>query len=687
MIGPDRPRGARAPLAHQRADRDGSRALFVLALCATFAFSLAPRLEQLDRWRNRPQEYYAGSVPVSGSDSYYWFRMAREHAEGQPLRGRDALRHYPDGADYEGVPALSRLLAGLSRWTGGDVYRAGILATLVLSSLFVVPLGFFCLRLGHPAAGVVGALLASFSPAYLYRSSIRHTDTDGGNLFFVWTIAALCAWVTPEARARRNALLASLGGLSLASFCGWYGQPVLWLPFAAAFAVHLVAARFAPRRALGLLALFIALSNPLHALGAVRDLAAVTSQYVLGARTAPAGEHATAALAFPNVYREIDELGRLPPARTLSEIVRSPALAAAGLAAFGLLAAAHWRCLVPVLPVLALGALGPTRAFRFTMYLAPFVGIGLGFLVSLAARRLVGGRRAPLLDLAAYGLAFALVAALLGLTAWDHPRRSQTSPRLLASLIELRQQLPADAAIWTSWSFGYVIADVARAATFDDPRDPDPVIAQLMSRSMVSDDPAELAHIVSFVANRGREGLARLASGSRSYPELLESLAERAGPPPGNAYVLFVARMIDEYPAYHYKGLWDFEARTGTRDGYEIHRCERTLTDVLVCGRRAGREIVIDLARGLIAGRRFARKAVFVAQGAVRAEIDYASDDGPFVQVIEGADRSVSVQILTESVFRSNFNQMFVLGRWDPALFEEAYARVPDARLFRLRSP
>jgi dolichyl-diphosphooligosaccharide--protein glycosyltransferase len=45
----------------------------------------------------------------------------------------------------------------------------------------------------------------------------------------------------------------------------------------------------------------------------------------------------------------------------------------------------------------------------------------------------------------------------------------------------------------------------------------------------------------------------------------------------------------------------------------------------------------------------------------------------------------VEVQLIDEEVFRSNFNQMFLLGRYDEGLFEETYNAFPLSRLFRVK--
>ena len=160
-------------------------------------------------------------------------------------------------------------MAALSPLFGADVYRAGIGLSIVLSSLFIVPLGLYGLAIGYPAAGVLGGLVGTFSYAYMWRSSILTIDTDGGNLFFVWLLAWTIVSVRAGASFRRSLIFTLLAGLGLAAFCRWYAQPGFWLIYLLTFALHVSFAGFSRSRALQLVLLFALCSNPLNAGGAV----------------------------------------------------------------------------------------------------------------------------------------------------------------------------------------------------------------------------------------------------------------------------------------------------------------------------------------------------------------------------------------------------------------------------------
>ena len=46
---------------------------------------------------------------------------------------------------------------------------------------------------------------------------------------------------------------------------------------------------------------------------------------------------------------------------------------------------------------------------------------------------------------------------------------------------------------------------------------------------------------------------------------------------------------------------------------------------------------------------------------------------------------TLEVQLIDEVVFRSNYNQMFLLGRYREDLFEETYSAFSFSRLFKVK--
>jgi dolichyl-diphosphooligosaccharide--protein glycosyltransferase len=659
--------------------------LFAAFLCASLALSLYPRIRQYQSWQKNPSAHWAGEIPASTPDSYYWFRLAREIRDGADFEGRDPLRAYPEGRERSGLPAISWLIAALSPFFDGDVYRAGIWLSIALSSLFIVPLGLYGLAIGYPAAGVLGGLVGALSPAYMNRSSISYVDTDGGNLFFVWLLAWTIVSVRTDSSFRRSLVFAAVAGFGLAAFCRWYAQPGFWLIYLVTFALHLSFAGFSVRRALQLALVFALCSNPLNAVGAVSGIADFLGNYVL------AGASPVTPLDYGSVTREITELKRLPPVDNLARVFDAPPVVAVGLAGFVLLTLFHWRRVIALLPILALAVLGLVSARRFGMYLALLPGIGWGVLIAAgvgAVARIAPARAARLNELAAYGIAALGFLLLLDRTGFASAPGTFIPTELVASLRDLKQRLPPESAILTPWGLGYLVADVTGAATFDDGEAPDPVIQYLYSRAITGDDPAELAHIVGFLASNERSALHELFDAPQSPEQALERIAAAELRSKDAVHLLFTSLAIRRFGVFFRWGQWDFETGRGTNQGYDVRACKRTGENALRCVKPGKKPIAVDLERGTLQGRPSLSKCVVIRDGFVEREIDYPHDTKRVLQLIEpGSGGFREAHFLPDAVFRSNFNQIYLLGRFDPAAFQEVHNDFPVARAFRLLAP
>jgi dolichyl-diphosphooligosaccharide--protein glycosyltransferase len=101
---------------------------------------------------------------------------------------------------------------------------------------------------------------------------------------------------------------------------------------------------------------------------------------------------------------------------------------------------------------------------------------------------------------------------------------------------------------------------------------------------------------------------------------------------------------------------------------------------------RGGR---IDLNQGIVIDRTIAIpliSALFIKDGYLVDRINYATDKGVYLQVLVTQNQIPRLQVVEEPVFRSNFNQQFILGNFDKRYFEEVYNNFPVARVLRVKN-
>ena len=76
---------------------------------------------------------------------------------------------------------------------------------------------------------------------------------------------------------------------------------------------------------------------------------------------------------------------------------------------------------------------------------------------------------------------------------------------------------------------------------------------------------------------------------------------------------------------------------------------------------------------------------LFIRDGKVLRELKFGHTQGYTLQMLVSENQIVEVQLIDEEVFKSNYNQMFLLGRYREDLYEETYNAFPFSRLFKVK--
>ncbi len=736
--------------------------LFALALVACYSISVYVRHQQYVTWQQKPRAYFVGERPMMTTlDAPYWLRWAREYNEG--VYGKDTLRSYPgnskefqektkakiparfheprlpDGGAqkenprYRDVPLLSFLIAKLTPFFTGNYYLVGTLLIPWLASLFIIPLGIYFYRVGFPSAGLLGGLVTTFCSEYYTRSSIGRIDTDMLNLFFP-SLGAMLILLTVQAKSAQKTLLyAAFSGLSFYAFVWWYGKPGFTLAFFVVLIAGLVLRGDRLRIILTASMLFILFAFPAHFISGTGSITGFLENYWVFEDTAKQAvqDNGTNPATFPNVFQTISEASKVPKSLVFQQVLTHPALGWTGFIGFAAFAFFHWRSLVPLLPILALGLLGFHSSRRFIMYLAPFIGIGLGYLLvlvfnfvlesakqftspetnskqknvpvkkkkknrgSAAAEKRSTNGTAPevqkntilhllkkpwVREVVVYGITGVFFLVISTQTAVSFVPAPSIPTPLYATFNKVRRRVPPDSALLTWWDFGYALTDATGLATFHDGGSQFSPKTYFIARGLISHDPRELFNLTRFLATEGNSGIAD----NKSSPEkLLAAVNNPADIPWDPIYLFFTADMIGKYGAFSRIGSWDLEKGGSNPKGYQNLRCQKIVNEKLECG-----PTVIDLKSGRINKRLPLKRVVQIMRGQVVGQKPYPHSNGYTLQIVMANPRQFSeVQLVEEDVFRSNFNQMFLLGRYDRNLYEETMNAFPMSRLYRFKFP
>jgi dolichyl-diphosphooligosaccharide--protein glycosyltransferase len=80
------------------------------------------------------------------------------------------------------------------------------------------------------------------------------------------------------------------------------------------------------------------------------------------------------------------------------------------------------------------------------------------------------------------------------------------------------------------------------------------------------------------------------------------------------------------------------------------------------------------------------RSILYVNNGFVVDQQDYVSGHGYYLQILMKDNKINSVLMANEDLFRSDFNQQYLLGNYDGRYFEEVYNGFPEARILKIKT-
>jgi undecaprenyl-diphosphooligosaccharide---protein glycotransferase len=725
--------------------------LFVGVLLACYIVSAGVRYKQFETWEQTPQAYFVGERPMMTTlDAPYWLRWAREYNEGI-IQQRSGLRSYPESTEtfrkmsvpnkfidlpltssstlsssvtqetkipeikYYDIFLPSFLIAHLAPYFNYNYYLTGTQLIPLLASLFILPLGIYFFRIGVPLCGMLGGLIGTFASGYYMRSSIGRIDTDMLNLFFP-VLAGLLILLAGKAKKEQNVLLFSIGtGLSLFLFQWWYARPGFTLAYFMVLVFSLFVHRIRFRTILVGAFLFVLCAQPATFMLGNDAIQGFLNGYfsIEDAREELIDNGITPA-SFPNTMTTISEVDRVPMNEVLRRVLSNTTLDWIGFLGFFGVVIFKWRVLLPLFPMLALGFLSFQSSNRFIMYLAPFIGIGLGWLLQLAIEGIfmlwprmnrektdkkwfetkgakdgakiihhkdIDDTEVILWSWARQGTLYLGMGVFFwlisGQTAISFVPRPSINTGLYATFLEVKKRVPLDSALLTWWDYGYAITDATGLATFHDGGSQTSPKTYFIARSFISSNPDELYDITQYLSTEGNRGIAN----NNTSPEALMTAVRNPTIKPWDPiYLFFTADMTGKYGAISKLGSWDIVNGGSKPRGYQNLACNNITNEEMNC-----RGAKIDLKVGNINNQMPLKRVAFIRDGKVMREQKFEHTQGYTLQMLVLGNQIVEVQLIDEEVYRSNYNQMFLLGRYDGELFEETYNAFPFSRLFRVK--
>ena len=669
-----------------------SLAVFAVLVLIPVTAGLYVRFDDGKVWKAHKERFYFGNRPLFTSyDAFFFARYAREEIEGTYRPGkRDPLRFVPDNFLTDNitypstVPMESYVTAKLAKLFKTSIENVAYYLSPVLAVLFAVPFVLYFYRVGFPVAGFGGALLGCVSLLYLIRTSICRFDTDSLNLFFPFTAAYLLFETYKTESRKMRILLLIFSGITLQLFNWWYAHAGLILVIFLAYLVYILALKkLKPSKEdwlnLGLLFVF---SNPLTIIHGIFGLYGNVYSYVYRYF------HPAVEGGFPNVQMSIGELKHFNLKLLAETAAGNELILIVGFASFLFLLLKAWRQVILIVPVFLMGLLSFKGANRFSMYLSPFIGAGIGFLVDVLI--LIFKEKGFLGDLRekAAVVLFAVLLTPVFILSNDRSLKfvafPKITPGLAATFSKLKELTPRNSWIWTWWDYGYAIQYYSNRGVFHDGGSQYSPKTYFVATTFSTASPKVAYNAILAVANLGASGIEKLLKEGKRAQEVRDAIfsGKFSKPLRNPVYWVFTSDEFGKFGWINYFGTWDFNLKRGRRGLLKpLKKCIVIENNVLNCD-----NLIFDLNRGeiLVSQRKIPLKLLVYREKDGLKEKSYHKS-GLILEFIN--DKNPKMAFLEdEQTYRSMFNQMYILRNYDRRYFELVLDWFPTSVVYKVKT-
>ena len=654
--------------------------ILMLSAIIVYGISAYKRYDVYKTWQKYKNYYFIDNITAMTTlDAYYWLKMARDFDNGKLGKDLiDPLKEYPDGAKYPEKPNLLVYLISLThKATGLDYYRSGLLLIPILAGLFCIPLFFYFYKIGYGEAAIFGGLLGNFSYAYYVRSTMGRVDTDLLNIFFPILISLFLLLIRRENRYIKNIIYSVLAGISMTLFIWWYQKPGFLFVYIFFFVFYLLAQKVKLRDLVLFSAIFLLFAGPLNVINGFGNILGFLQSYFF---PKPTGQ-----IVWPDIMQTITESQKRGVIETLKMIHEVWPLVIIGFLGLLYLYVIRFKEMLVISPVIILGLLSLVGSNRFAMYLVPFIGVGVGVVVCEIVRYLFKFLKLKSVYAEALNISlmFGIFFISLNNTAYSVVLPPSIEPDVTKSFLELKHKLPKNSAMFTWWDYGYALMDIGEFATYHDGGAHGGLRSTLVATGLARADQKDLYNLISYLEKYKFQRLQKaIIDDNISADEMLSEVFNyNEGFSGKDVYILYTKDMIGKFGAISVFGTWDYEKKKSSPMGYNILSCSKMEKNTLYCS-----DSKIDLNSGVmqVGPQRLPLKRIlFVNNGYVQEEREFFSN-GYTIQMLMKDNAIFSIQLLNEELFKTNFNQQFILGRYDKNYFEEVYNNFLTARVFKV---
>jgi dolichyl-diphosphooligosaccharide--protein glycosyltransferase len=255
----------------------------------------------------------------------------------------------------------------------------------------------------------------------------------------------------------------------------------------------------------------------------------------------------------------------------------------------------------------------------------------------------------------------------------------------------IKHNTPKNSVIWTWWDYGYAFELYARRATIHDGGSQASPKTYLVAKSFAVSNPEQAWRVISFTANYGLTGLAKLLKDGKRASAIVEDILAGKFDMPLKTpiYVVFTDDLISKFGWIHYFGSYDFNKKKGDYGQIVIAQNCKIIEDskvdpnVLQCADLDN--ATLDLTNGIIKIKNdtIPIKDFYFHDGK-ELKAKHFFENGYVVELVRTQGGKFWFFLPSQQA-DTLFNRMFILRQYDPRYFELVYDNFPISVIYRVK--
>ncbi len=672
----------------------------IFSLMIPIFIGLFFRFDDLKVWEKYKDNFYLddGRPILTSIDGYLFARYGEEYKKDIYKAGEvDPLKFVPDNfveiKDYDElkisypdpIPLESWLAGNLSKIFNKPIENIALWLTPILAVFVVIPIVLIFRNIFNLyITGFLGALTTVVSLTYISRTSVARFDTDSLNLFFPFIVIFLLLKVLEEQKEKIKYIYSVLAGIFLYLYYWWYLHADLIALMLLTYLFILVVSKFKNLTksdfiAFGLIVLF---TNPLVVINGLTPL--INKIVNISIYSQPSD------YPYPSVAVSIAELQKYSFSKLAEITIGNEVLFILGILGTVLFFAKFWKRALLLLPLFLIGLMAFKNGHRFVMYLAPFIGIGLGFILDF----LINFMREQKRNFIRFSLipVLTLLVLFVNLNSILHTEFPKLKKDIVEEFINLRNITPTNSWIWSWWDFGYPIQFYSNRGTYFDGGSQGTPKLYYVAYSYTTFSPKEAYNTIMSISSVGVKTLEYLRE-KKNIPieRIVKNVKEGKyiKDIKNPVYLLFTYDQLGKFYWIHYFGSWDFKKKTGKHKRINsLSGCKNETPYILTCFNNT---LKVDLEKGLIIQKRLPiddiKKIKFIVlKNSKGYKVINKNNDGLVLEIINEKNGKTLFLLMDEESFNTMFNKMFILRDYDKRYFELVRDNFPTAVLYKVKN-